>query len=138
MSDKGFFSSICGLFNSLFVPAPQQQAEATAVVSTAVKEEVTEVIQEVVEAEAPSTMTGVARYIENIAGKANTTTGVVEAEAPSTMTGVARYIENIASKASTITGVERYIRNNMTSNHAWLQSHIMTGVERYIQHKASN
>jgi hypothetical protein len=109
MSDKGFFSSICGLFNSLFVPAPQQQAEATADVSTAVKEEVTEVIQE-----------------------------VVEAEAPMTMTGVARYIENLASKASTITGVEHYIRNNMTSNHAWLQSHIMTGVERYIQHKASN
>jgi hypothetical protein len=133
MSDKGFFSSICGLFNSLFVPAPQQQAEATADVSTAVKEEVTEVIQEVVATEAPTAMTGVTRYIENLA-----TSSVVKAVTPSAMTGVARYIENLASKASTITGVEHYIRNNMTSNHAWLQSHIMTGVERYIQHKASN
>ena len=107
MSDKGFFSSICGLFNSLFVPA-QQQAEVTADVSTAV-EDVTNVTQE-----------------------------EVDAIVPSTMTSVARYIENIASKASTITGVERYIRNNTTSNHTWLNSHIMTGVERYIQHKASN
>lgn len=107
MSDKGFFSSICGFFNSLFVPA-QQQAEATAEVSTGV-EDVTEVIQD-----------------------------ASEAIATPTMTGVARYIESLASRAITMTGVERYIQNNMTSNHAWLKSHIMTGVERYIQHKASN
>jgi hypothetical protein len=96
MSNKGFFASMCEIFDSIFLPSYQQQAP--------------------VEEEVPSTMTGVARYLADMASKASGTTGV------------GRYIQG---------QIDRIIQIEFTSNHAWLQSHLMTGVERYTQYKAS-
>ena len=101
MSEKSFFSSICSLFKGIFSSSSQPQVPSQSAPAS-------------VEPQAQSTMTGVARYLENHNSKA------------STSTGVERYIQNKLISAQSMTGVERYIQNKTKLAVA------VTGVERYI------
>ena len=101
MSEKSFFSSICSLLKGIFSSSSQPQVPSQSAPAS-------------VEPQAQSTMTGVARYLENHSSKA------------STSTGVERYIQNKLISAQSMTGVERYIQNKTKLAVA------VTGVERYI------
>ena len=101
MSEKSFFSSICSLFKGIFSSSSQPQVPSQSAPAS-------------VEPQAQSTMTGVARYLENHSSKA------------SASTGVERYIQNKLISAQSMTGVERYIQNKTKLAVA------VTGVERYI------
>ena len=101
MSEKSFFSSICSLLKGIFSSSSQTQVPTQSAPAS-------------VEPQAQSTMTGVARYLENHNSKA------------STSTGVERYIQNKLISAQSMTGVERYIQNKIKLAVA------VTGVERYI------
>jgi hypothetical protein len=59
MSEKSFFSSICSLFKGIFSSSSQPQVPSQSAPAS-------------VEPQAQSTMTGVARYLENHSSKAST------------------------------------------------------------------
>ena len=102
MSEKSFFSSICSLFKGIFSSSSQPQVPSQSAPAS-------------VEPQAQSTMTGVARYLENHSSNK-----------ASTSTGVERYIQNKLISAQSMTGVERYIQNKTKLAVA------VTSVERYI------
>lgn len=100
MSEKSFFSSICSMFKSIFSSGSQQVLGKLAPATP--------------KPQAQPTMTGVARYLENLTNKVSSTTSVE------------RYIQNKLSSVQAITGVERYIQNKAKLAVA------VTGVARYI------